>query len=434
MLPLAACGGVSVAGDREDTFSTMGFGLSDAIATSRIDDARKALAPSGLKLQLNEGAFDEQQFLSSVAAGDPPDVVSMDRTYLGGYAARGALLPLTECLKKKRVDLSKYQKSAIDEATLDGKIYGMPDSMDSRILLMDRTVLKKAGYEPDDVDTSKPDQLLKLTQQLKQEQGRRLTRIGFDPKIPEFFPLWVRANGGSLISEDGKTARLDSKPVVEALEYTSGLIEAQGGWAKFKALRDTFDQFGEENQLAKHQVAAYPMEDWYVSVLGDTSPDVDLGSGFMKDPEGRTVNYVSGTGWAIPKGSKHVDEACTFITSMTSTKSWVKAAKAKAKDTRSRDAAYTGDWTGNLEADRIIEKEVWKPTGRKGFDDATQRLFDIQDEGFAVPANAAGPEFKQAWLNACNQVLSGDLTPREALDRAQSKAQAALDLANQERR
>ncbi|WP_314174112.1 extracellular solute-binding protein [Streptomyces winkii] len=436
LLPLAACGGVSVADNRSGTFTTMGFGLGDAIATSRIDDARKALAPKGMELQINEGAFDEQQFLSAVAAGDPPDVVNMDRSLIGGYAARGALLPLTGCLRKEHIDLGEYQDSALQETKLDGKVYAMPDSFDSRILLMDASVLKKGGFEASDtdVDTSDHKGLRKLTDELKRRQGGKLTRIGFDPKIPEFFPMWVRANGGSLISDDGKTARLDSEPVVEALTYTTGLIEAQGGWGRFKALRDSFDQFGKGNQLVKHQVGAYPMEDWYVAVLGDTSPQVDLGSGYVKDREGKPVNYVSGTGWAIPKGSKHVDEACTFIKTMTSTRAWVKAAKAKAKEIRSHDAYYTGDFTGNREADRLIETTVWKPTGKKSFDDATRRLYDIQDDGFAIPANAAGSEFKQAWQDACNRVLSGDQTPKQALEQAQQEAQSALDISNQGRK
>ncbi|QPP05550.1 extracellular solute-binding protein [Streptomyces bathyalis] len=436
LLPLTACGGVSVADNRSGTFTTMGFGLGDAIATSRIDDARKALAPRGMDLQINEGAFDEQQFLSAVAAGDPPDVVNMDRSLIGGYAARGALLPLTDCLRKEHIDLGDYQRSAIAEATLDGAVYGMPDSFDSRILLMDASLLKKAGHDAtdSDVDTSDWKQLRKLNLELKQQKGNKLTRLGFDPKIPEFFPMWARANGGSLISDDGRTAKLNSPRVVEALEMTSGLIRAQGGWGKFKALRDSFDQFGKANQFTKHQVGAYPMEDWYVAVLGDTSPQVQLGSGYIKDRKGKPVNYVSGTGWAVPKGSRHPEEACTFIKTMTSTRAWVKAAEAKAKDVRGRDAVYTGDYTGNLEADKIIESKVWKPSGNKAFDKATRQLYDIQAEGFAIPANAAGSEFKQAWQDACNRVLSGEQTPRQALDQAQREAQSALDIADQGRK
>ncbi|RMI38336.1 extracellular solute-binding protein [Streptomyces triticirhizae] len=427
LLTLAACGGISFADD-SDTFVTMGFGAGDALGTVRLERATEAVAP--LDVQVNEGQFDEQQFLSAVAADDPPSVVRMDRALIGGYAARGALMPLTECVDQQGIDLDEYRPGAIDEATLDGTLYGLPDSYDNRVLLVNREVVAEATGS-DTVDTSDWAGLMDFAESLQTRDGARLTRIGFDPKIPEFFPLWVEANGGQLISEDGRTARLDSPEVVEALEYAVSLIDAQGGWGRFKALRDSFDQFGANNQIARDQVGAYPMEDWYVNVLAGTSPDVDLGTQPFLDREGEPINYVSGLSWAIPKGSPHIDEACQFIATMTSAESWVEAARAKAEEVRATGAPYTGDYTGNREADRIIENEIWEPTGNDAFDEATRQLYAVQDDSFSVPANAAGTEFRKAWQSAVNRVLSGDQEPEEALRQAQDLAQTALDIANQ---
>ena len=49
--------------------------------------------------------------------------------------------------------------------------------------------------------------------------GDDLIRIGFDPKLPEFLPLWAQANGVGLLSDDGRTAQLDDPAVIEALEF-----------------------------------------------------------------------------------------------------------------------------------------------------------------------------------------------------------------------
>ena len=59
--------------------------------------------------------------------------------------------------------------------------------------------------------------------------------IGFDSELPEFLPLWAKANGADLISEDGRTARLDDPAVVEALEYAVGIYDEQGGFSAVKA-------------------------------------------------------------------------------------------------------------------------------------------------------------------------------------------------------
>ncbi|MEV8565442.1 extracellular solute-binding protein [Streptomyces sp. NPDC051322] len=430
LLPvLTGCGGLSVTGGDPDSFTTMGYGMGDALATDRIDTARAALP--GLHIKVNEGAFDQQQFLSAVAAGDPPDVVHMDRALIGGYAARGALMPLTDCISRKHIDTGDYYRTAIDEGSLDGVVYALPDSYDSRILLMNDKVLKENGTDPADVTTSDWSALKKLTQKLQRHHGDKLTRIGFDPKIPEFFPLWAKANGADLISADGRTAQLNSPRVVEALRYAVGLIDAQGGWGRFKALRDSFDQFGAKNQFVRGQVGVYPMEDWYVNVLAGTSPHIDLGTDTFKDRKGKMLNWTSGYGWAIPKGSPHAAEACTFVKTMTATDTWVHAAKAKAKQVRKTGSPYTGDVTGNAVADRIIEKDVWKPTGNAAFDKATRTLYAISRKGFTVPSNAAGSEFKDAWQNAVNRVLSGEQSPQQALDQGQREAQSALDLAHE---
>jgi multiple sugar transport system substrate-binding protein len=418
LLPVSACGGVGFA-DTTDSFTTMGFGLGDALATVRMDLARKKLAP--MDVQINEGAFDEQQFLSAVAAGDPPDVVVMDRALIGGYAARGAIVPLTECLRDRGVDPDDYRDAAMKQTTLDGTVYALPESFDNRMMLIGTEVLAKSGHQAPDVDTSDWEGLRKLANEAHVASGGKLKRIGFDPKIPEFFPMWVRANGGSLLSADGRTAKLDHPRTVEALEFTSSLIEAQKGWGKFKALRDTFDMFGAENQFVRGQLGAFPMEDWYVSVLAETSPELPLRTEPFRDRKGEPVNYVSGYGWAIPAGAPHPEKACTFIT------------KVKAEEIRADGSPYIGDFTGNKEADRRIYENVWKPTGNEAYDRAARQLYAMQDDAFAVPANAAGTEFRKAWQLAVNRVLSGTATPREALEDAQDRAQAALDRGNTER-
>jgi multiple sugar transport system substrate-binding protein len=46
-----------------------------------------------------------------------------------------------------------------------------------------------------------------------------------------------------------------------------------------------------------------------------------------------------------------------------------------------------------------------------------------------MPASPAGSEFKTAWQNGVNRVLSGEQQPADALRQAQQEAQRALDAA-----
>ena len=56
-------------------------------------------------------------------------------------------------------------------------------------------------------------------------------------------------------------------------------------------------------------------------------------------------------------------------------------------------------------------------------------MLAVQEVAFATPPSPAVAEFQKAWQDAVNRVLTGQMEPAEALERAQGEAQAALDKA-----
>ncbi|MEV4816642.1 extracellular solute-binding protein [Micromonospora tulbaghiae] len=433
-LAISGCGGVGGGGDSggggakgSGALSTMGLSLSDEIATTRVDAFKRD--HGDVRLTITEGAFDEQQFLSAVASGNPPDLVYMDRKLIGTYAERGSIQPLTDCVEKQRIDMAEYRQSAREQVTLDGTVYGIPEFSQVRVLYLNEALLKRAGLGADDVNLADWAGLPALNARLAAVSGGRLSRIGIDPKIPEFLPMWAKANGADMISADGTRANLTDPKVVEALTTGVGLIQAQGGWGKFKSFRDTFDFFGAQNPLAKNQIAAWPMEEWFLNQAAKNSPDAELVVKPFVDRQGKPLSLSSGQAWVITKGAKNPEAACAFVKQMTATDTWLAAARARAEARKAANLPFTGLWTGNTTADKKIFDEVYKPTGNKRFDDAVQTIRQAQDAAFAMPASPAGAEFDKAWTDAVNRVLSGQEQPAQALDRAQREATAALDKA-----
>src|SRR5919112_6899411 len=149
---LAACGGVGGGGGSDSasstsggkvTLTTMGFGLPDEIASVRVKTYENS--PQGGPVKVTEGGFDEQQFLAAVASGNPPDAVHLDRAKVGTYAARGAIIPMDDCISKSKIDMSQYRKPGVQQVTLDGKVYAIPEFYGMRLLISDDEVVKKAG-------------------------------------------------------------------------------------------------------------------------------------------------------------------------------------------------------------------------------------------------------------------------------------------------
>lgn len=411
--------------DVSGTLQVLGFSLPDEIATVRVDTFREQFP--GIELSLTEGALDEQQFLTSVASGSPPDLVYIDRNILSTYAVRGALQPLTECIDTRGIDTTQFREAALAQVTVDGVVYGLPEFFNTIIVIANNTALTEAGLTIDSLDTSNWEGIAEANTAMTRTEDGQVTRIGFDPKLPEFLPLWVAANGGSLLSEDGRTATLNDPLVIEALEFANSLHEAAGGRQDFVAFRDTWNFFGSDNHIAADQLGAFPMEQWYVNVLADVSPDADVAFAPFLDREGNPITYATGSAWAIPTGSANYDAACAFAATMTATDTWVAAAQARA-DIRAEQGSFnTGVYTGNRAADEIIFGEIVQPSGNEAFDNGIQTILDVQDSAFAIPANPAGSEFRQAWQDAVNRVLNGEQTAEEALNQAQEEAQAALD-------
>jgi multiple sugar transport system substrate-binding protein len=336
-------------------------------------------------------------------------------------------MPLDDCIANAGIDMSQFREAAVNQVTVDGQVYGIPEFYNSIVVIANNPALAEAGLTAEEIDTANWEQLETANTALTRMDGNNVTRIGFDPKLPEFLPLWVHANGGQMLSDDGRTAMLNDPLVVEALEFTAGLHEAAGGRENFMAFRDTWDFFGGENQFASDQLGAFPMEQWYVNVLAESSPDVDISVMPFNDREGNPISYATGSAWAIPQGAANPDAACEFARVMTHPDTWVAAATARAEARAAEGQTFTGVYTGNRVADERIFGDIYEPSGNAAFDNAVDTILAVQDVGFAMPANPAGAEFRQAWQDAVNRVLNGEQTAQEALDQAQEEAQLALD-------
>lgn len=222
----------------EGELSVMGFAGVDEVATTRMDLAKAELG-EGVDVRVAEGELDLQQFLSAAATGDPPDLIYANRDQIGSLAARGAILPLQRCIEGEGIDTGMFVESALAQVTLDDQVYGIPEFNVVQVTMANADLLEGAGLSLSDVDGSDWEAMSAANEALMKKEGGKLSVIGVDSKLPEFFPLWAKANGVDLISADGKTAQLDDPKAVEALEWAVGIYDAQGGFGDVKALRDS---------------------------------------------------------------------------------------------------------------------------------------------------------------------------------------------------
>jgi multiple sugar transport system substrate-binding protein len=394
------------------------------------------LAASALKpatVSIPDGGFNAATFLRGIGAGHVPDVIYLDRRdVVAALAAKGAIKPLTSCVDSEGVDLKQFRQATLDEVTYRRRLYALPEFTNEVTLIVNDTAVSDAGLKRSDIQTSDWPALLATATRLTKRSGGGIDRLGFDPQLPQLFPLWAKANGADLLSKDGLHAHLDDPKAVEALEYTKSLIDAQGGWSALKAAQDTFDFFGARNPWVADQVGAVPLPSgffWYV--LARNSPDAEVRAVPFKARDGKTITFFSGwnPAWAIPTRAKHPVLACRFIKTMTSVKAWMVNARVRAATARRGGYAFSPIPTGNRTADARIHRELYKSMS-PSFDAAAKLLLKVQDDAFVIPPSPAAAEIQQVLQDAINRVLAGAQSPRVALEQAQREAQAAIAAAS----
>jgi multiple sugar transport system substrate-binding protein len=411
-------------GDWSDTgkpVDIMGWSAGDEVATSRVDFAKKDDANLTIKPDAND--FDQQKFATSMAGGTPPTGVSMDRQLLATYAAKGFLQPLDGCIAAQHIDMSQFYPAAVKESTWDGHIYGIPEFYTIRGLYVNLAALKGAGIKPDAVNTANWDGVRAMADKLYREKGGKPDRIGFDPKIPEFLPLWAMAAGGDIVDDSGSPI-LDSAPVVDALTWAVQLINDQGGWATFKSFRDTWDFFGAKNEFATDQIGVMPFEQWYVNVLAGSGGKADFTVLPIKAKDGSPLTFETGSSLAVPTGSPNAGGMCAAIKELTSTDAWLAAGAAREQKVQKDGGAFTGIFSANKTANEALRSKYVKPTGDANLDTAIATFYDSLDAAKMIPPSPAGQEIQQDYQKAVTSALGGT-DPAAALQQAQKAAMQA---------
>lgn len=402
--------------DTGEKIEVMGWSAGDEVATSRLEFAQKATPD--VTIVPDENGFDQQKFATAMGSGSAPAGVSLDRQLIATYAAKGFLEPLDGCIDQHSIDMDQFYPDAVQESSWDGHIYGIPEFFTTRAVYVNLDALDEAGLTVDDIDTSDWESLTKLAGTLYRDDGGRPSRIGFDPKVPEFLPLWVLAAGGNLVDRNGSPT-LDDDAVVEALTWAVDMINAQGGWSDFKSFRDSWDFFGADNEFVQDQVAVMPYEQWYVNVLAGTDAHFTVIP--FQDRNGEPLTFETGSSLAIPTGSPNAGGMCEFIKNITSTDAWRAAGAARHDKVAEDGSAFTGIFSANKTANDAIRDKYVSPTGNDDLDQAINTFYDSLDNAQMIPPSPAGQQIQEAYQKAVTAAVGGK-DPQQALDQAQQTA------------
>jgi multiple sugar transport system substrate-binding protein len=407
----------------------MSYENADEIATTRIDVFAEQYPD--VEMTFSESNFSAQELLTALQGSDPPDVIRMPRNVIGSYIQRGVFEPMDSCLERTSTDPANYREAAMQQLTVDGSVYALPEAYWVRAWLIDNVVFEEAGLDPASFDWSDWDAIREANQTILETTD---AEVGIDAKVSDpatadMFPMWVAANGGQLVADDG-TPQLNSPEAVEALEFVASMIEPYGTHADFLDARGaTGDFFGAENQFALHTEGAFPMQQFYLNTLRQ-SPEVEITAMPFLTRDGEPITWADGDAIGIAARSDNKDAACAYVTAVLSTDAWVAAAEARQALRDEEGIPNLGTVTGNIEADEVIFSEIVDLSDHPVFEAAVETFLSVQDAAFVIPQSPAAEEVQQAWAAAVDAVMNGTAEAQDSLDQAQEEAEAAIEQAS----
>jgi multiple sugar transport system substrate-binding protein len=142
-----------------------------------------------------------QKLATQIAGGGAPDVLQMDYRYVREYADRGVLADLSA--GQAKVDSTGVTKQLLSGGTVNGKLYGIPPTQNTQSFTYDPAAWQQAGAaEPKDGWTW--DDLKVAAGKVSTGSGGKVRGVVDFGPIEDWFEVWLRQQGKTLYTEDGK--------------------------------------------------------------------------------------------------------------------------------------------------------------------------------------------------------------------------------------
>lgn len=348
-----------------------------------------------------------EKLQAGIAGKNAPDMALLDVDKSKNLSEKNLVSDLSEFVEEdsefdKEDYLSVFFEQGIDE---DGKMFAMPAYGTTQVMYYNKAAFKEAGIDPASIKTWQD--LEAAAKKMTKEDG---SFVGWEP-------MWGSANmidaalsnGASLLSEDGKTAMINSEEWVEVWE--------------------SFRKWIHDDKIMKVNSGGQGWEYWYTTIddvlqnkaggyTGSSGDQADLDfdlvgaieqPGFNDNPSAPTADALQ---YVMLEGSNDEEKAGVYEF-------------MKYFTTPEKQAEWSMA-TGYV-AVRNSTQEV--ETFKTYTDENPHALVPLQQASHGTPAlsDPTGGKIFDALTIAADKVELENVPAKEALDEAQKTAQEALN-------
>lgn len=248
---------------------------------------------------------------ASLETSEAPDVFWMN-VYINKYVDADLLEPLDSYIKADNLDTSVYSQGRLTAFQLGGKQYALPKGLDTVAVALNTDLFTKYGVDlPKDGWTW--DDMRTIASQLKDA----IAKAGGSeyPLVMELDgqPSWINflyQNGGSYLSEDGKTCGIASDASIDAVQQVVDLMD-NGQMAPYSVL----SQSKGTDLFVSGQAAMVFIGSWKSSVLEESSIAQAGNVKLIQMPAmaKNNTSTMGGLGYVMSKNCQNKQAAWEFI-------------------------------------------------------------------------------------------------------------------------
>ncbi|AZR73763.1 hypothetical protein BBF96_10425 [Anoxybacter fermentans] len=288
-----------------ETITVWAMGAEAKKIGAMVEKFEKAYPGLKVKVQAIPWSSAHDKLITAIAGGTVPDVAQMGTTWMAEFGSIGVFEDVSNYLKNSKViKEDDFFEGSLNTNIVDGKLYGIPWYVDTRVLFYRTDLLAEVGY---DHPPRTWEELEDVARKLAADGGYGLALS--TNNYQEFMPF-VWQNGGRILDENGEVA-VTEPAFVEALEFYVKLFKE--GLAPIDAQGTNLFQ-----EFAAGRMPMYFSGPWMVNLTHEQVPEIDgkWSVALMPEKKSRT-SFIGGCNLVIFKDSKHKEAAWKFIEFMT---------------------------------------------------------------------------------------------------------------------
>ena len=282
----------------------------------RIVDAFNKSHENQIELDIIPNAEIMQKYATAAAGGPRPTRFARSDLHAGlrrrgparGHHRLGQVPALFRPACRRRMS---------DAGTYKGRIYGLPFSADSSVLIWNKKLFKQAGLDPEKGPTNWAE---------IEADAEKVNALGGDIKgfyfsgncggcnIFTFTPL-IWASGGDILTDDGKKATLDTPQMRGAIDLYRAMVKKD--YVPESAKTDTGANFFAA--FATGKIGISPIGAFAIGALVTNYPDIDFGVTFLPGKDGGRSSFAGGDNFVVTSRAQEdaaVKEFLDFVYSL----------------------------------------------------------------------------------------------------------------------